>query len=120
LNDGVRLGASVQWVTGKDLPVVEDALREGLATGITAEVGGEPERLVDGQVGFHDEHRCTRHLHFLEYVTTPTVQHTVDATNGNLGTLKQNEHEQLFPRTGETKRVQNKPIPDVSQFPVSE
>lgn len=34
LDNSEGLGALVQWVTGKDLPMVEHTLREGLATSI--------------------------------------------------------------------------------------
>lgn len=36
-----RLGGAVQWVSGQDLPVVEDALRERLTAGVRAEIRGE-------------------------------------------------------------------------------
>ena len=42
-------GGGVKWrSTLEDLPVVEDLLREGLATGGGTEIGGETERLHDG------------------------------------------------------------------------
>lgn len=34
-------GVGLEWVSGQDLPVVEHALREGLASCIAAEIGGE-------------------------------------------------------------------------------
>ena len=73
---------------GTDLPVVEDALREGLSTGVGPEVGGEAEGLVDGQVGLDVEHGGAHHLGLLKDVATTTVQHTVDTADGVLGTLE--------------------------------
>lgn len=45
------------------------------------------KRLVDGQIRLDDKHGCTSHLHLLKDVTSPSVEHTVDASNGHLGTL---------------------------------
>ena len=68
--------------------MVEDALREGLATGVLAQIGGEAERLVDGQVSLNDEHGCADNLRLLNDNTTASVQHTVDTTDGRLWALK--------------------------------
>ncbi|CAG9136461.1 unnamed protein product, partial [Plutella xylostella] len=55
LHNLVGLGVRVARVSGQHLPVVEHALREGLASGVGAQVSGEAERLVDGQVhGLHE------------------------------------------------------------------
>lgn len=43
-----RLGCDVHGVAGQNLPMVEDALREGLATGVGAEIGGETFRKDEG------------------------------------------------------------------------
>lgn len=51
------------------------------------QIGGETERLVDRQVRLDDEHGRTGDLRFLEHVTTASVQHTVDTSDGGLGTL---------------------------------
>ena len=85
----VGLGGSIERVSGHDLPVVEHALGEGLAAGVGAEVGGEAERLVDGQVRLDVEHGRAHHLGLLEDVATAAVQHAVDAADGVLGTLKE-------------------------------
>lgn len=45
------------------------------------------ERLVDRQVSLDDEHRCTGDLRLLEDDTSPSVQHTIDTTDGSLRTL---------------------------------
>lgn len=87
LDNLVGLAGWLARVTGQHLPMVEHALREGLSTGVGAQIGGEAERLVDGQIRLDDEHGGTDNLVLLEHVTTTPVQHTVDATNGNLGTL---------------------------------
>jgi len=56
LDNVTRLGAGVKRrSTGKDLPMVEDGLREGLATSSGTEIGGETEGLVDGQVSLDVE-----------------------------------------------------------------
>ena len=49
------------------------------------------KRLIDRQVCFNDEHGCSWCLGLLENVTSPSVQTTVDTTNGVLGTLKRSE-----------------------------
>lgn len=87
LNDDVGLGGGFARVSRQDLPVVEHALREGLSTSVGTQVSGETERLVDGQVGLHNEHRSTSDLRLLEYVTTTSVQDTVDTTHSYLRTL---------------------------------
>lgn len=87
LDDLVRLRAGVSWVTGEDLPVIEHALRECLSTGVGSQIGGETERLVDGQISLDDEHGRTGDLRVLEHVSTASVQHTVDATDGRFRTL---------------------------------
>ena len=40
-DDREGLAGGLGWVAGHDLPVVEDALREGLAAGVGAKVSGE-------------------------------------------------------------------------------
>src|SRR3989338_6851825 len=48
-NGNLRLGAEGEGIGGELLPVVEDALREGLATSAGAEISGEAEGLGDGE-----------------------------------------------------------------------
>ena len=81
LDNLVRLGSLLEWISGEDLPVVKHALGEGLASGVGPQVGGEAEGLVDGQVGLYDEHGGARGLSLLEHVTSPPVQHSVDTSN---------------------------------------
>lgn len=87
LHDIERFGGRLGRVTRQHLPVVKHALREGLSAGIGAQVRGEAERLVDGQVRLHDEHGRAGHLRLLEHVPAPPIQHAVDTSNGHLGTL---------------------------------
>ena len=68
--------------------MVKDALRESLSAGVAAKIGSEAERLVDGQVGLDNEHGRAHNLHFFENVTTTTVQHAVDASDGDLRALQ--------------------------------
>ena len=75
------LGSLGERVSGKDLPMVEHALGEGLASGVGPQVGGEAEGLVDGQVGLDDEHGGAWGLSLLEHVTSPPVQHSVDTSD---------------------------------------
>lgn len=67
--------------------MIEHALREGLSSGVGSQISGETERLVDGQVGLDDEHGRTGDLGFLEDVSTTTIEHTVDTTDGDFGAL---------------------------------
>ena len=84
----VGLGAIGKGASWEDLPVVEYALGEGLATGVGPKVSCEPEGLVDGQVGLDDEHGGAGGLRLLEHVASPSVEHTVDSSNCVLGALK--------------------------------
>ena len=84
----VGLGAIRKGTSRKDLPVVKHALGEGLASCVGPEVGGEPEGLVDGQVGLDDEHGGAGGLGLLEHVASPPVQHSVDTSNCVLRALK--------------------------------
>merc|ERR1712098_228033 len=58
LHNLVWLAALLHWVSGQDLPVVEHALREGLATGVGSQISCEAKGLVDRQVGLDHEHGC--------------------------------------------------------------
>lgn len=81
--------------TGKDVPVIEDGLGEGLTTGGGAEIGRETEGLVDGEVSLDGEERSTGTLLLREDVTTATGQDTVDTTHGLLGNLNLNQEDRL-------------------------
>jgi len=67
--------------------VIEDGLREGLATGGGAQIGGETEGLVDGQVSLDHEQRSTGALLLGVDVTTAAGEDTVDTTHSLLGNL---------------------------------
>ena len=84
----VGLGAVGKGASRKNLPVVEHALWEGLASSVGPQVSGEAEGLVDRQVGLDDEHGGAGRLRLLEHVTSPSVQHTVDSSNCVLRALK--------------------------------
>ena len=81
LNDCVDLGSIIEGIAGHDLPVIEHALWEGLASGVGSQVSGEAEGLVDRQVGLDDEHRCSWSLSLLKHVSSPPVQDSVDTSN---------------------------------------
>ena len=96
LNSLTGFGAGVKRrATGQDLPVVEDRLREGLATSIRSEVGSETERLVDGQVSLDVEQWCTWTLFLGEDVTTSSGQYTVDTAHGLLWYLDLDQEDWL-------------------------
>jgi len=77
-------------------PMIEHALREGLALCMTSEVSSETERLHDGEISLDGEHGCTRPLLFREDLPTTTIQDTVDATDGVFGTLDLDEVDGLL------------------------
>eukprot|EP01025_Chloroclados_australasicus_P001396 TRINITY_DN103722_c0_g1_i1.p3 TRINITY_DN103722_c0_g1~~TRINITY_DN103722_c0_g1_i1.p3 ORF type:complete len:108 (-),score=16.84 TRINITY_DN103722_c0_g1_i1:11-334(-) len=66
----VDWGALIEWVAAHDLPVIEGALWEGLATSVGAELLGETEGLVHGQVGADGGHWGTWFGDFLDNLTT--------------------------------------------------
>jgi hypothetical protein len=80
-------GVVKRRATLQNLPVVEDQLREGLTGSVGSEIGGETERLVDGEVSLDVEQRGTNTLGLLEDVTSPAGKDTVDTTHGLLGNL---------------------------------
>jgi len=67
--------------------VIKYTLRESLSTSIRSEICGETEGLVDRKVSLNNEHGSTRSLSFFENVPSPSVQDTIDTSNGILGTL---------------------------------
>lgn len=96
LNNLANLAGAIQRrATRKDLPVVEDGLREGLAGGGGTEIAVEAERLHDGQVGLDGEERSTRALLLVEDVTSPAGKDAVDTTHGGLGDLDLDQEDGL-------------------------
>merc|ERR1719411_950364 len=91
LNDLVGLGAISKGTARKDLPVVKHTLWEGLASSVGPQVSCEPEGLVDRQVSLHHEHGSAGSLCFLEHVSSPPVEHAVDATDCILWALNLNQ-----------------------------
>jgi hypothetical protein len=86
-DDLVGAGFAVKGISGKNLPVIEYALREGLSSGVGTEIGSESERLIYRQVGLDDEHGCSGHLRLFDDVTTTSVEYTVNSTDSVFGTL---------------------------------
>ena len=81
------LVARLEWIASHQLPVIEDTLRERLTGRVGAQVSGETERFVDGQVGLDVVHGSTGTLLFRNHVTTTTVKNTVNSTDGILRAL---------------------------------
>jgi hypothetical protein len=81
LADLVDLVAGGEGVTVHGLPLVEGALREGLATSGGTEGGSETEGLIDGQVGTNEGHGGTRPGNLLNDLTTTKGESRVDTTN---------------------------------------
>jgi hypothetical protein len=67
--------------------VIEHGLGEGLTTGGGAQIGGETEGLVDGQVSLDHEQRSSGTLLLGVDVTTAAGEDTVDTTHSLLGDL---------------------------------
>lgn len=96
-NDLTRLGGGVKRrTTGKDSPVIEDRLREGLSTSGGTEISVETERLVDGHVSLDGEERSTDTLLLSVDVTTTTSEDTVDTTHSLLGNLDLDVEDRLL------------------------
>ncbi len=60
--------ASLQWITGEDLPMIKYTLWECLSTSITSQVSGETEGLVYWQVCSYNEHRGSSNLLSTQFV----------------------------------------------------
>jgi hypothetical protein len=96
LNNLTGLGGGVEWrATGQELPMVEDRLRESLATSIRSEIGCETEGFVDREVGLDGEQRCTWTLFLGEDMTTSSSEDTVDTTHGLLWYLNLDQEDGL-------------------------
>ena len=78
---------SLKGVPRENLPVVKDALGEGLSPRVWSEVSCEAKGLVDGEVGLDDEHRSAYDLRLLKDVTSTTGKDAIDTTNSLLWTL---------------------------------
>merc|ERR1712217_483414 len=86
-NNLTNLASSVQRITIHCLPMIEHALREGLATSVRAEISSETEGLHDRQVALDSVQRSTRTLLLSEHMSTSTVEHTIDSSHGMFRTL---------------------------------
>merc|ERR1719391_1959607 len=91
LNNLVGLGAVSKGTSWKDLPVVEHALWEGLASGVGPQVSCEAKGLIDRQVGLDHKHGGAGSLCLLKHVSSPSVQHTIDSSNRVLRALDFNK-----------------------------
>merc|ERR1712217_187166 len=80
----LHLAASLHGITWQVLPVVEDALRECLATGLLTQCGHEAERLRDGEMRLHLDERSALTRILLEDATAAQVHARVDAAHGLL------------------------------------
>src|SRR3989338_10016146 len=67
--------------------MIEDALSEGLATSVGAEISGEAEGLGDGEVGTDVVDGGAGAVFFTDDDTTAASEDTVDATHGVLDGL---------------------------------
>ena len=63
------------------MPVIEDALREGLTTSAGTEISGETEGFSDGEVGTDVVDGSTRAVFFTDDDTTTAGEDTVDTTH---------------------------------------
>jgi len=82
--------------------MIEDLLREGLASSACAEIGSETERLVDREISLDVEERSADTLVLFENVTTSPGEHTVDTTHSLFGHSDlDEEHGLLESRLGE-------------------
>eukprot|EP00906_Rhabdomonas_costata_P014740 RCo021167 len=86
---------AVHGVALEDLPVVEHALREGLATGVATEITREAEGLLHGEVGLHVVDRGALAVLLTNDNPTPLVQHGVHASDGVLDGLDLDQEDGL-------------------------
>ena len=86
----------LQRGAGKELPVVEDGLRESLTGGGLSEIGVESERLVDGEVSLDGNHGSTNTGLLGEDVSTSPVEARVDTTETRVGALDLDEVDGLL------------------------
>jgi hypothetical protein len=71
----------------KDLPMGEEALREGLTRGLRSKISSETERLQHREISLDLVERSTGALLFGNDVSTTLVEARVDTTNGVFGAL---------------------------------
>jgi len=83
----ISLVSRSQGITSNNLPVVEYALREGLARSLRTEISSETERGIYGQVSLYHVQGGTNLLLFREDVTTTTIESGVNTTHGTLRAL---------------------------------
>mmetsp|Transcript_6104 Transcript_6104/g.12504 ORF Transcript_6104/g.12504 Transcript_6104/m.12504 type:complete len:288 (+) Transcript_6104:74-937(+) len=94
----LHLRFCLHGVSDHVVPVVKDALREGLATGLLAQSGNEPEGLGNWQVCLHLNERRALAGILLEDTATSQVHAGVDATHGLLWASDLNEEHRFLQR----------------------
>jgi len=84
-NSLVLCVALLEGVAGHDLPVVEDALREGLTSSVGSEIGSETKGFHDGKVGLDVGEGSSDSLDLLDDLSSSLVHDSVDSSNDSLG-----------------------------------
>jgi len=79
------LGSLLKGVANDNSPVVEHALREGLAGGLLAEIAGEAKGLRNREMCLDLEDGSANTLLLLDNASTAPVQASVDSTHSLLG-----------------------------------
>lgn len=90
LHNLIRSSVRFHWITWQDLPMIEYTLWESLSSGVGTQVGSKTKRLIDWKICFNYEHRCTSNLLFFKHVTSSSIKHTIDTTNGYFRALLYN------------------------------
>jgi len=80
-DDLVGFGAEFEGIGGQDLPMVKDALREGLARSVRSEIGGETEGLIDGKEGLDVLEGTRTTIFFGNDLASSSVEHAIDTTD---------------------------------------
>jgi len=76
---GFRVG--FQGVGGEDLPMVKDALREGLTRCVRSKIGGETEGFIDREIGLDVLEGTRTTVFFGNDLSSSSVEHAIDATD---------------------------------------
>jgi len=90
------LAAFLEGISVKELPMGEDALREGTAGSGGTESLGETEGLGDGKEGLHVDERSSGDGLLSSDNTSSLGEALVDATNGVIGALDLHKEDGLL------------------------
>lgn len=83
LHNLTGLGGGVEGrATRKDLPVIEDGLRECLTASIRPKIGRKAKRLVDRQIRLDVEQWSSWALFFRKDMASSSCEHTIDTSHG--------------------------------------